>query len=512
MLRKLKINILAIFTAILISIIYSIPSLIGYINSNEKHVFTGNSFLWDPWDINVYVSVIKYSQSFGFAFQNLYTIEQSSNKVVVYPLYSLLGTFIKRVDPFVVYNVSIFFTTLFLFYSIYFTAHIFTKNKKKSIICGLISIFGGGLGWLLISSGIPSPDLTVTPFILTNALQRPHTSLSLGFYLLSIGLLYKFHKDHEGKDFIYTVICILLSSIIYPYLLLSFLLMAAALSGLTAIKNKKLILFFKNMVIVIPVLVIGGIYSMYFLRVEGMDNVISPSLKTPNFPLFLMGIGTFCLPLILGVKMLIKKEAYRFLYLWIFIDVMLAYLPLGFGRYYFLGIFVPLSILLVSFLENFNPKTRFIFAPVIIIFSTLTGVIVLFYRISSTIDVNGSSYWHKNDTEVISYIRKNLTIKDNVLSTYPFANIIPTFLSVHVFFGHYYQTPNSAEKLSYLKNFYGNHMPENTALEFLKEKGISYIIWTSINSDWPNTFLLDMPKYSFLKEVFKNETYSIYTY
>ena len=512
MIRKDKTILSLVIAAITVSLIFFLPDIIGYTKSDAKNLYSGNSYAWDPWDVNVYVSVIRYSQTYGFRYQNLYTTEKMQNSVIVYPFYSLEGLLLKNLNPFIIYNLSSFAVTFVLFFSIYITSLYILKNKWLALLTSILSCFAGGFGWLAIFLDIPSADTSITPFIMENVLQRPHSSLALSLYSLSLGLIYKSYKNNNKFISLSSLFCIILASTIYPYLLLSFMLVVSAFTILRTIKDKNKNFLYKNFILLLGLLIFGLIYSFHFLKASGLNGVIRPNLKTPGFYPLLLGIGFFTIPLLLGLKRFRSSVKFQFLYIWLFVHIVLSYSLMGFGRYYFLGIFIPISLISVLLIRDYSTKIKLLYIFLIFIPTSITSVVILFSRIDNVLNKNSGSYWRVTDIEAIKYIKTNFQPGENVLSTYPFSNFIPTFIPVYTYYGHYYQTSDSIQKLTNQLNFFDNKMSEDSALGFLKKEKINYIIWKNENQNWKNAVSFNIPKYQFLKLVYKNNDYLIYTY
>ena len=167
---------LQILAVAAISLFVVLPTLIGVFHKIPGKTFTGNTFYFDPWDVNVYVSAVNYSQKFGFDFENMYTTENFPNRVNLYPLYSLTGTLFKNINPFLVYYLliisAIYVFVLVVGKTIKFVIPV-PLNRFYFII--LLSL-SGGFGWLLFGN-IPSADITTTPFTFLNMLQGIKSSL-----------------------------------------------------------------------------------------------------------------------------------------------------------------------------------------------------------------------------------------------------------------------------------------------------------------------------------------------
>src|SRR3990172_10746449 len=104
LLLKNKNRIKISLTIILVVFLFNFPNFYGYLFPPENKVYLGQVSFFDPWDVNVYVSVIRWSQTYGPEFQNAYTT--TPHKVTfLYPFYTLVGILFSNIEPFLLFNI-----------------------------------------------------------------------------------------------------------------------------------------------------------------------------------------------------------------------------------------------------------------------------------------------------------------------------------------------------------------------------------------------------------------------
>lgn len=169
----------------LIVLFFSLPTFYAYKINIPGKVFSGNSFLFDSSDINVYVAAIRWSQKNGFNFQNAFTTKSEGNKVILYPLYTALGIMFPKIEPYVLYNLMVIITSYLALYTIFYCAGVLSDSKSIALTSLFLVPLAGGFGWLL-SLRVVTPDFYTTPFTFFNVFERPHEMLALSFYIASL--------------------------------------------------------------------------------------------------------------------------------------------------------------------------------------------------------------------------------------------------------------------------------------------------------------------------------------
>ncbi len=505
--KRYKFLPLLIFTVI--SLLFSLPNLLGYLKSNSERQFIQNAYFWDRWDVNVYVSVIKYSQDNPWKYENLYDHLSYGTQTIIYPFYTSLGSIFRFIDPYKIYSLCVFVFSFLLLLSIYWFYTSITPNPRTALLSTTLSSFAGGFGFL----SVRSYDMSSTPFVLANVFQRPHSALALSFYLLSLMYLAKYLKDFSKHHILQSTALSFFSIIIYPYLLVSYLLiftLTAFFYRQKMIERNGPAAFIKLFYYIPFLILLSGLYSAYLLKAKGLGAVINPALPFNHPLLVALGLGMFLVTALLQIRMFKNDISFTLTYTWIFVHLFIAFLPLGFARYFFLGIFIPFSYLAVKYYYDHKNSLTGHFALPFFLLCSLSVISILTYKI---LNIGGERfYWFENDIRAIRFLRDNLKTESIVLSTYPFSNFIPPLTSSRVYFGHYYQTPEAKIKIENSTRFFSGKMSEAEASAFLAENNIDTVVWKDEEYRWNSFPEPDKPNYSFLKEEFSNEGYSIYTW
>ena len=507
----------AILITLLVLFLYNFPNFYGYINPPKDKVYLGQVSWFDPWDINVYVSAIRWSQTHGLKFQNAYTT-MPHKPIVLYPLYTLLGVLFPSTNPFLIFNISTVIAGGVLMLTIYRVSQAFLKRKGINAALFLIPL-AGGFGWLFYPK-VFLPDITMTPFTFASTFQRAHEALAISFYLISLSFYFLGQKRNSLKYLSLSGLALGVLAFIYPFYLLSFYLIFF-IYALFLARKRKSVQPIKNIFLPIALSLPPGIlYSLHLLSSTAFKGVFSPNLPTPNPISLFLGYGI--LSTFLLMQFFLKRkwsEHLIFLNTWFLLSIILSYLPTGFARYYLRALLFPATLLVLSQLKDFSLffKTRkksLVFLLVILL--PTTTFIILSARFAMAFGVGGEisnwSYVAKEEYDLVSFLNKNTKKGVGVLSAYFMGNIIPANTGSRVYFGHYYQTPNSQDKIKVMSKFYANQMMEEEAKNFLQEEEIKYIVWSSEEKEITKKGGASNLRYPFLKKIFENDKATIYEY
>jgi hypothetical protein len=512
-LNKLSTTIKLLLICIGIIFLFSFPNYFAYISTPPNLVFTGQASRFDPWDINVYVAAINWSQRNGFNSLNAYTTDNGKT-VIMYPLYTALGTIFSKTNPFLVYHLASIIFGLGLLLVIFKLVKIFITKDNKSLKALLLISLGGGLGWLFYPI-VLTPDIATTPFTFTSTFQEPHEILAMTFYLSSLCLFYLGTKRKKLSLIVISSFLTYPVIVFYPFYLLSYYLICGIFTLTTFIKEKKkylLCYFVTSVLITLPV---GISYSFYLLSSNVFKNVLSPNLTTPNLFMIYLGYGIFSLGIVYQLLQKNKNSALLFLNIWFWLSLALAYLPLGFSRYYLRALFFPVVIIVLINIDKISSKLRVkptIVWVIIFCLAIPTSLVISLGRINAA---KNSSRWYyitEEEKKAIDFLDLKSPKESGVLSSYILGNYIPTQTQNRVYFGHTYQTPNSKEKKDNLYNFYSNKLTEKEAQNFLQTNNISFIIWGPderiITENSKNSEL----EYQFLETVYNNPKVTIFSF
>lgn len=510
--RKVSAPIL-VFTLILFVLLF--PNFYASRITPEGMHFTGHAVWFDPWDLNVYISAIKWAQVHGLYFQNAYTT-QPHKSLLVYPIYSVAGILFPSVDPFLIFNFLTFFFSLVLLFIIYRVVKIYITNYLETLYAVFLIALGGGLGWFVFPK-ILSPDVSITPFTFYGTFQKPHESLAVAFYFASLALFYLAVTKRRPKLALFSTLSALFFIPFYPYHLLSLYAILGYFSVIFALRGDLKYPIFYFLSVLLITLPFGATYSLYLLSGTSFENVMSPSLGTPGIILVAVGYGVLSPILVYQLLKKKKNDAVIFLNLWFFLSLLLSYLPLSFSRYYLRGLFFPavmLSVLCLSSLSKDIGVSKRILLLTLLVLVPLSGLHLSFKRITNAKE--GMVRWYyitREEKLALEYLDKNTPEGSGVLASYILGNYIPAHSGNRVYFGHLYQTPNSKEKIDSLSGFYANAFSDEEAKGFLQKNNISYVLWgpdeRKITAEEEDVVGL---KYKFLKAVYENPKVIIYSY
>lgn len=115
----------------------------------------------------------------------------------------------------------------------------------------------------------------------------------------------------------------------------------------------------------------------------------------------------------------------------------------------------------------------------------------------------------KDEGETITSLSK-LPKDSGILALYRIGNYIPAFSDNKVYFGHFYQTPNSQDAFNKARLFYAR-MNEKEQREFIKQNRIDYIYYGLEESALRKQLKLstDNP-FPYFPVAYKNESVIIY--
>ncbi|MBU0569542.1 hypothetical protein KKB40_02050 [Patescibacteria group bacterium] len=510
-LKKFPSPLLVIILSMLIILFFSFPTYHAYKNTPEKMVFSGQAFWFDPWDVNVYVSAIRWSQSNGLNFQNAYTTQEHKS-ITIYPFYTTLGILFPKINPFFLYHVSLISFSFLLLFTIYKIARKFLPKKSNALLALFLIPLGGGIGWLFFPKAI-LPDVGLTPFTFANSFQRPHEVLAVTFWILSHHLFYQGIVKKNIKSTVISALIFNLLIFFYPFYLLSYYLVNGIFSAIQSFKNKTrlpLLHFGAAVLITFPV---GILYSLHLLSSASFESVLSPSLPTPNIVLIVFGYGILTPFLIYQLFQKKKDSISLYLIIWFFLSVLLAYLPISFAKYYLRGLFFPAIILFLKNIDEFSKQSilKRKLTKFIIVLIPITSFLIFAFRIVMVNDSKNCWYYlSREESGAMNFLNQNTLQGSGVLSSYPIGNHLPAHTDNRVYYGHNHQTPNSKEKIENLNKFYANEYSDDEAEKFIEENNISYVWWGQDEKKIANEHGEENLKYPFLKLVYTNSGVMIF--
>ena len=505
-----------IITFLLISFIViflnSFPNYYAFINTPKDMIFSGQASWFDPWDINLYVSVVNWGQHHGILLSNTYT--SIENKAILfYPLYAVFGSIFPNADPYLLFHLLAIFMGLIVMFILWQSIKVFLTTGKIQFIALLLIALGWGAGWLFFPN-ISSADLYMTGFTFQSHFQRPHEALGIIFYLLSlIGFYLSANKSSYRLNF-FSLMPLVLLVFFYPFYLLSYGLICGSYSVYLLFYHHKkpFIMLFINISLAGLVLLF---YNQHLQSNPQFAGILNQKLSNQSLMQLILGWGILTPLIILQLKNPKKDRKFYFLNLWLFIGLFLSFLPFGFARFYLRTLFFPIIILIllnISYLSKLIHLNQKVFLILLIIVVPISSFFIAYKRLNEVTKNNQWFYINKAENQALDYLNKN-AINQGILSSYYFGNIIPARTNSTVYFGHLLQTPNSQDKINNLMRFYANIISDDEAYKFIIDNNISYVVWDKEEQNiTKNNSNEKQLKYKFLKQEFKEGNVVIYSY
>lgn len=508
----LVVFLLLLFLVIFINIY---PNYYALRNTPPGFRFSGQASWFDPWDINVYVSAIRSGSTSGLLLSNSYTTIPHQ-PVLLYTVYTLTGFLFPRFNPFLLFHILATVSSFIFLIGLFFLIKIFIKETKFALVVLFLVSLGGGLGWIFFPN-TESADLFMTGFTFMSHFQRGHESLGILFYLSALIL---FYLGAPKKNLFLNFLSLgstFLMVFFYPYYLLSY----GLICGVYSLKkyyqqrenNYYFVYFIFNFFLALSVLTI---YYLHLNSSLGFAGILSQQLNTPNLLSLMLGYGVLLPPLIISLSKWGENDQNFFLTVWLVASLLLSFLPLGLARFYLRTLFLPIIMLIFLNLNQVAQTIRLSKQAIIVllIFLVPLSTFYTFYRrLAEVTKDNPWYYLSEDERQALDYLAKYSPKGSGVLSYYTLGNLIPTYTSNRVYFGHFIQTPNSLEKVKNILKFYAQNYNENEAQSLLEDGNISYVFFGKEEQKITNTYTKEANlKYSFLKPVFQGEKVTIFSF
>ncbi|MBI3379763.1 hypothetical protein HY029_03355 [Candidatus Gottesmanbacteria bacterium] len=467
---------LIIAAVIFVAIFFTkFPTLYHWLNTPKGYWYPKNTSWFDAWDINVYVSYIRYGQKAGVFLENTYTTVPHP-KEFIYQYYTFLGVFNRflHLDPFVLFHLASIATSIVLILVTYYVIKIFIEDNTLRIAAFIISILGGGFGWI---SYLQGADIWNAGFTTVNAFERGHDALGTVFLLLSMVNIYLFTATRSTKYLLYGIFSSLGSIAINPTFIILYLPVSLA-ATFSAENNKQRM---KSLIYPISLAVMFSIYYLLFLAHlstnPGFANIGQTNLGIINSFSLISGFG-FLSIFLMWTLMSNYKNNNKIIFVNFFFlsQLFFVYFPVDFNLYFIKGLYL-WGVILASYGLNTlitNKKILNVTSTVLVLTAILTRVYI-FNSLMNAETQNPFFYLTKPEGEAISYMAK-LPSDKAVLSLYRVGNYIPAHTDNIVYYGHKHQTPNGETTLRMSQLFYTS-LNEEQQRKFLSDNHIDYIYY-----------------------------------
>lgn len=468
------------------------PDHYGTTHTPAGHAYMGQVSWFDPWDISVYISAIRWGGRDGWLFKNVYTtIDQPG--APIFHIYLLLGKIGKvlNLSPQMMFHAGATVLSIpFLIFLIYFT-HYFTRSNREWLLAFYFCVLGGGFGWLLYPQ-LPIPDVFVPGFTIETALHRPHEALSSLFYIVLMLFSYKALsgsdlKGIKGLTLLILGITTFLLAFQHPYMLLPYFLVLGAFSiylfKVRPFGRSRSELLKSFIPVYIVTLGASALYALLsfklFITNPSFGGLLGQIQKSANPVLMMLGYGILAPFIIYKLLKNTSTTKTDFLRLWFLVQFATLYLPLGFQRLLIRGLLYPAFVLAAMGAVEVMRKNKRFALPLLfllILLAPLSSFYVFRRRIADIPNLNRWMYLTVDEKKAFDFLETQPKER-TVLASYRVSNHLPPHTNSWVYAGHEFQSPDFYARQKEVQRFYGGKMSEEEMKEWLKENNIQYVFY-----------------------------------
>lgn len=418
-----------------------------------------------------------------------------------YPVYTVAAVIFPKTDGIILYHIMAIVFGIGLAFGIYFLSYLLTNNAYYALCVLVLTSLGGGLGYIFSSSA----DLLIPGVTSFSNFQKPHEAFAALLYYSSLLFFYLAVVKRNKHYWLFSLISLIILIPIYPYRLLSFFLITGVFVLVTASFTKKNYPFNYLGTYLGVVLPLALIYLLHFVS-SGYGTLAGYKPATIPLISLVSGYGIFLAFYVYQLRYLTNKNnlLWIFLNIWIIVSFGLSILPFGMSRLYLSGLLFPIALLFVFSLRILSRRLQMpviLISLIFFIFSLPTSLSIFSRRIA---EVKNNNIWYYIPEPIkqgLDYLESSKI--DGVLALPPLSNLIPAYSVKHVYFGIKDQSPDYDNKIYKALLFYSNKLPEKEAKAFLQDNHINLVIVSNQEK------VYGLPSYSFLKQVYKNQSLEI---
>lgn len=440
------------------------------------------------------------------------------------------------------YQITRWLAGAFVLAATYFFVGIVFQNRLKRWTAFLVSVLGGGLGWVWVIDKYISdlPDLrypfdifTSEPNTFFNVLAFPHFSIAAGLIALIFGVVLLGQRAQNLRyAWLAAALSLLLSLqhaydmfIIYPVI------------GLYAlfiwVRDRKFPLYlFKLGVIVVLVsmwpalqaFIITSVDPVWKGVLEQFDNAGAFTPPPLNL-ILLMGLAWLLAIWALDIRTpwRDRDDTHLFIMAWFLAHFPLVYIPLDFQIHMLsgwqvvtavlavIGLYTRVLPLLRRVLKNVPQQRLTRWASAALVLVVLPANLYIFaWRF---VDLRRYDYPFYAETDLIAaftYLDSQVESDNVVLSSLQAGQYVPALTGARSYLGHWAQTLDFYTKEANVSAFFDPATPDSRREEILREFGVDFVIYGSGERALHPEGSYDPAGASFLEEAFSSGETVVY--
>jgi hypothetical protein len=496
----------AIWIALLVLILISIPYGIAALSGRPGHVFGG--FLLNPQDGNTYLAKMYQGWRGDLRFTLPYSADPGKGGYL-FVFYLFLGKLarLSGLSLLLLFHLARLFGAALMLLALWHFLSVTISAERWRLYAFTFASLGLGLGWLVFIFGIITSDIWVAeayPFL--SAFINPHFPLGLALllWLLTLPGLYN-DKPCQGwlVDWRAGGAALLLS-VLSPF---GIVIALTTLAGLmiwelaaqmatdrrqSAFSPQTIQVSFTSPVCqrliyrIIWISIFGIpllLYDFWIARVDpqlAAWNAQNLTLTPPAWDL-LLAFSPILLLAIPGAWYVVRyhEKSARVLLVWALTIVVFINIPLGLQRRFLMGLYVPLVGLAVYGLEILAARYSIRLVRMVAIFTLglalPTTLLVLLVGMFGIQTRDPALYLTQGEDQVLEWLDSNTATDALVLASPETGLLIPAHTGRRVLYGHAFETVNAEAEKAQVINFFQGDFPSPG--DFLTQRGVDYIVY-----------------------------------
>ncbi len=488
------------------------PYLFGFLIHDSSVKFLG--FLINPVDGLSYLAKMNQGAHGEWLFHLPFSAT-AHPKVFLFSFYVLIGKVSALLFGdlrigfhfFRLLSATYFYYELIQLMTVYFDSGILSLYLKISVL------FGGGLGWLYLLSGDLPADLWVAeafPFL--SGFVNPHFILSLGILLYLLRVSVGLSTTTQAKMKLVFVAIVLVNISPFAVVLGGLVLLAAGVWDYYTLKRMQpwnLILFGLGSApfLIYQYWVVNTIDALISWNAQNLTPAPSPLNLIFSFSPFLL--ANFFLVIVVIKKKVPLTKLQFILMGWVFVVLILIYLPLGLQRRFLVGFDLANSILFFCLIAALVKRDLYPFLKIkrwlliIVILILPSNLLLLFGAVGATLQQDENLFRPVSLMQAYTWL-DDFGLVDGVVLAKEYEGLsLPAFAAQRAVLGHPFETPDyETTSEAVLSFFEGQFMKPSTKL--FEDYNVDYILVESEKLENLENYMQD------LTLVYQNDAYLVF--
>ena len=496
----------AIWVALLVLLLVSLPYWIAVVAEGPEHVFGG--FLFNPLDNNTYLA--KMYQGWRGDLRSTLAFSADPGQGGYLNLFYLFLGHLARwtgLSLILVFHLARLLGVILLLFFLWRFLTVTLTVERWQLWAFTLASLGLGLGWLVFALGVLTSDFWVAeayPFL--SAYANPHFALGLALllWLLTLPGLYNQVPQPRWLAGWKAGGAALLLSMLSPF---GVVVVLATLGGLllwefishlvTSRRQPGIRSSLAAFVLASPVcqrlihrliwVLICGVplllYDFWVVRIDpqlAVWNAQNLTLTPPAWDV-LLALSPALLLALPGAWRVARSDHRdaRLLLVWALTGAVLIYAPFGLQRRFLMGLYAPIAALagygLESLTERYSPRFARWAAILALGLALPTTLLILMVGLFGAQIRDPVLYLTRAEAQALEWLNSNTPADALVLAAPETGQFIPAHTGRRVLYGHPYETVNGEAEKAQVRGFFQGDLPSLSDL--LEQRQVDYVFY-----------------------------------